>query len=312
MKTPLLDNIKEAGVKDVLLAAKGISGKGLNLLFGGMMGSYALGHLGEAAEKGPVGSESKALWESDVAKSRSMPEGQLREAKSRVGKGGLLGAATGVAATVPFALKHKNPFLPIAGMILGRVVGRGAAKKKYPSMRGAGPLDVVMSKYYATFSPEDRKQWLKIRNSSQVIRNPELQQQLAGLINTKMQAHPENVRWEKKKKLFGNIGKVLGAGTLLAAMLYGKKVHPGILGKARGALRGSTGKAYAALGLGATGLSIGSSLLGARRAGLSPKEQGEAVKRQVLSPETGLNLGFYSGAFVPKATPKPITALIGA
>ena len=310
------DIIKEADLSSILRGAKsglkgawsslpvrsvrGPAGKGLNVLFGTMFGATALGHLGELADKGPVGVESQARWEAELARrhAANTPGRKLRAAKSNVRKGSLLGALAGAAVAAPFAYKKKNLLLPLVGALVGRTVGKTVAQQKHPgSVPTPSGLDDTIGRYAGLFTPEQRQNWITLRNSSSVRNSPELQGQLNQMILGKVKVHPEFIKHQKKQKSFSTLGKVLGGGAVLAAMLFAKKKGTGLLAKPGGLMSGSPFKAFAGMGLAGTGLGVLGAHAGARRAKLTPAETRSAVANKLLSADTALSLGFYAPAF---------------
>lgn len=264
------------------------------------MGSYALSHLGELADKGPIGIESRALWDAELARrhNRLADTPEHRQAKKNVTKGKLLGTLLGAAAATPFAVSKKNFLLPIIGAMAGRSAGEMIAEKKNPKAEyEPSAIDEVMGQYGGLFSPEQRQRWMSLRNSPQVRSDPRLQAHIAEMISEQVKAHPEYRKHEKHKSTIGNLGKIIGAGAVLAAMLFGKKKGTGLLAKPGGLLSGNTAKAFAGMGLAGGGLAATNSLIASRRAGLKPKETASRVADQVMGADTALNLGFYAPAF---------------
>ena len=305
----MLDNItKEAGFGSAFSGLKGISGKSLNILFGTMAGAAALSHVAELADKGPIGIESKARWQADLARhhAATTPSRVLARAQRKVEKGGLLGSLAGTALAIPFAFRkgRRNFILPLAGALIGRSLGRKVQEKKYPqAIPSASHLDETLGRYGALFSPEDRAQWIALRNSPEVQGDPQLQMQLNQAIQARVEKHPEYKKYMFKKRTFNTLGKILGGGAVLATMIYGKKkklgknVIKGILGKPGGFMSSSPFKAFAGMGLAGAGLGVAGAYTGARRAGLTPQETTAAVSRRALGQEMGMDLGFYGSAF---------------
>lgn len=309
MMTPILDSIvKEAALGGVFRGIKGVSGKALNVLFGTMAGAYTLDRVAELADKGPIGIESEARWQADLARRHAATTSPriLAKAQRKVRKGGLLGSIAGAALAVPFAFKKgkRNFILPLAGALIGRSLGRKVQEKKYPqAVPRASQLDETLGRYAALFTPEDRAQWIALRNSPEVQGDPQLQMQLNQAIQARVEKHPEYKKYMFKKKTFNTLGKILGGGAVLATMIYGKKkklgqnVIKGILGKPGGFMSSSPFKAFTGMGLAGAGLGVAGAYTGARRAGLTPQETTAAIGRRALGQEMGMDLGFYGSAF---------------
>jgi len=309
---PTLDlTVKEAGIRDVLRVGRGVAGKGLNVLFGTMAGATLGKHLSDAAESGPVGAESKARWEAELEARhrRNVPATEREDAHKAVGRGNLLGAIAGTALTLPFAMKGggglaRKILMPAGGAILGKSILGGHVKKQHPAYEyQPSHIDAVMSQYGNLFSPEQRSQWMDIRNAPEVRKNPKLQMRIARSIEDLASTHPEAKKFKSKSNTIGTLGKILGGGTVLAAMLYGKnkkygdKLIKGVLGKPGGFMSSSPFRAFAGLGLASAGAGLLGSYTGAKRARLTPKQVGSHMKRQGTTGDVGMDL-LFSGSII--------------
>jgi len=321
MYTSLLNPIyKEAGLGSSLKsiwksspasATRGVLGKGLNVLFGAMTGAVLGNRLADVLEKGPVGSESKARWEAELeARHRNnVPVAVREEANKAVGRGNLLGAIAGTALALPFAFKGggglaKKILMPAGGAILGKSILGGYAKKRHPAYSyQPSAIDAVMSQYGNLFTPEQRSEWMDIRNSPEVRKNPRIQARIARSIESLAKTHPEAKKFRSKSKIHGTIGKILGGGAILATMIYGKnkrygdKLIKGILGKPGGFMSRNPFKTLAGLELASMGTGLLGSYTGAKRAKLTPKQTRRHMGRQVTTGDTGMEL-FFGGSML--------------
>ena len=334
--------VKEAGLGSALgrawkslpaRATRGVLGKGLGVGFGAMFGSELFSHAREIADKTPVGFESKARWQADVARAHanSAPDSQIRKAQSNVRKGGLLGALAGAVGTVPiaFARGKKNWLLPVISGIAGKLVGEGIARRKNPLATPQGSLmDSTMNQYAGLFSPDERQQLLAVRNNPEVAADPKIQNHLNQLLQAKVRQHPDFYKYEAKKKKFSTMGKIFGGGAVLAAMVLGRKklpkhiiqmmrsgqINPKVLNKKwvaslgkfveqspvrkgllgyGGFMSGDPMKAWIPMALGATALGGAGSYIAAKRARLTPEEVSRNVSSNLLSANTAMDLAFY-------------------
>lgn len=341
--------LKEAGKwATVGRATKGILGKGFLLGMGGMMGSHALGYIGEMADKGPVGIESKVRWQAELARreAKRMRNPEYAAAKRAVNRAGHVGTAVGGLGGLAYLIPRirgggkANLLAPVALAILGRLAGRGLGKMKNPlAKRKASLLDEQLGMYGNLLNEKERAEWMAIRNNPKIKNNPEAQAHFGKLLQQKAQQHPAYRAHKKKTDLWKKVGIGVGVAAMGAALMYGKKIpgktltkwvnpktgkkswfntiknvfgkskpvkveyikYPrGIFGRPNGLMSRDPMVAWAGLGLGSAGLGIASSYVGAKRAGLKKGETAQAVKKQALGLDTGLELLFYGSQISPR------------
>jgi len=171
-------------------------------------------------------------------------------------------------------------------------------QRKYPgSVPTPSGLDYTIGRYSGLFTPQERQQLITLRNSPSVRNSPEVQGQLNEMIMDRVKVHPEYTKHQKTQKTYSTLGKILGGGAVIAAMLLAKKKGTGLLAKPGGFMSGSPMKAFAGMGLGGTGLGLLAAHTGAKRAKLTPAETRAAMSKKLFSADTALSLGFYAPAF---------------
>jgi len=275
-------------------ATRGVAGKGLNLLFGAMMGAAALEGLADLRSNGRVGLDSRIIWERELERHLRRNASPERSAARRsVSRGKLLGVLGGALAGIPLSIRKRNILPLLAGSMMGRSLGGVIASKINPlAQYQPSAIDPVMSQYAGILSQEQLSELVRLRNSPQVRNSPEAQHEIAELIRSKLSRSVEAQRYRKRKTLLRRFGQGVGTGVMLAAMLFAKKRGRGILARPGGFLSGDTLKPLVALGLAGTAINIADQAAASRRLGLGRKETAKRVFDKAYNAETGMELAW--------------------